>query len=62
MFVISKRDGLDFNLAYMPPDLKDTSKEVFDRKFMNKLYDVGYRLGRKGYPWSKKPRSLNLTR
>ena len=62
LFVTSRRDKLDFNLAYMPPDLKDTSKEAVYRKVMNRLYGIGYKLGRNGYPWSKKPPSLNLTR
>ena len=55
LFLVSKRDGIEFNLAYIPEDFKDTSTELFDPVFMAKLFDLGYRMGKSGYPWSKKP-------
>lgn len=55
LYLVSKRDGIDFNLAYIPDDFEDTSTELFDPVYMGKLFDLGYRMGKAGYPWKKKP-------
>jgi hypothetical protein len=55
LYQVSKRDGIDFNLAYIPDDFEDTSTELFDPVYMGKLFDLGYRMGKAGYPWKKKP-------
>ncbi len=54
----AQRDGLDFNLAHIPADFCEKPEEIFDRAFMRKLYDLGYQLGREGYPWKKTPPGL----
>jgi hypothetical protein len=55
MFLGAKRDGLDYNLAHVPDDFAVKSKEPFDPVYMSALYDLGYRLAKEGYPWSKAP-------
>ena len=55
MYLISKRDGIDFNLAIISPDFKVERKEPFDTNYMRKLFDYAYQLARKGYPWQKYP-------
>jgi hypothetical protein len=55
MFLGAKRDGLDYNLAYVPDDFAVKSGEPFDPVYMSALYDLGYRLAKEGYPWSKAP-------
>ena len=55
LYLVSKRDGIDFNLAYIPEDFEETSTELFDPVYMGKLFDLGYRMGKAGYPWKKKP-------
>ena len=55
MFLGAKRDGLDYNLAYVPDDFAVKSDEPFDPVYMSALYDLGYRLAKEGYPWSKAP-------
>jgi len=50
-----ERDGLDFNFAYIPDDFKEKSNELFDKKYMTKLYKYGYQKAKQGYPWLKKP-------
>ncbi|MCU0836769.1 MAG: patatin-like phospholipase family protein [Chromatiaceae bacterium] len=55
MFLGAKRDGLDYNLAYVPDDFAVRSNEPFDPVYMRALYDLGYRLAKEGYPWSKAP-------
>jgi len=49
------RDGLDYNPAYIPEDFDPEPSEAFDPVYMGKLFDLGYRLAKEGYPWSKAP-------
>jgi predicted acylesterase/phospholipase RssA len=55
---IAKRDGVDYNLAYIPEDFVLRSNEIFDRSYMNALFQKGYEMGRAGYPWRKLPPGL----
>jgi len=54
-----KRDGLDFNFAYIPEDFKEESSEMFDKEYMKKLYNYGYEKAKEGYPWLKKPPEID---
>ena len=49
------RDGNDFNLAYIPSEFDEEPKEAFDQVYMRKLFDLGERMARAGYPWHKTP-------
>ncbi len=55
MYLITKRDGIDFNLAYIPSDFTEKHKKPFETDYMKRLFDYGYKLARKGYPWQKYP-------
>ncbi len=55
IYAASKRDGIDFNLAYIPDDFDIEPSETFDPVYMGKLFDLGYQLAKNGYPWVKKP-------
>ncbi len=55
MYLGAKRDNLDYNLAYIPDDFDVKAQEVFDPVYMKALYERGYNMARKGYPWSKSP-------
>jgi hypothetical protein len=55
LYVFAKRNGIDYNLAYIPADFSDTSTQAFDPAYMTKLYDLGFELGRGGYNWKKTP-------
>lgn len=52
---IAKRDGGDYNLAYIPSDFAIESTSAFDKEYMNALFNRGYDLGRAGYAWHKAP-------
>ena len=52
---LTKRDGTDFNLAYVPSDFEAESKELFDPQYMRALFDRGYEMAKAGYPWKKAP-------
>ncbi|MCC6677737.1 MAG: patatin-like phospholipase family protein [Phycisphaerales bacterium] len=55
IYLNAQRDGIDFNLAFIPADFKELSKEPFDPAYMTKLFDRGYQMMKKGYPWEKSP-------
>jgi len=55
IYTVTQRDGIDFNLAYIPPSFKTPHTKDFDTVYMRALYDLGYDLAEKGYTWSKQP-------
>ncbi len=55
MYLTSKRDNVDFNLAFIPAEFSLKPKEGFDPVYMGQLFDLAYRAAGSGYPWSKTP-------
>jgi hypothetical protein len=55
IYALCKRDGNNFNLAYIPSSFDEKPAEGFDPVYMSKLYELGYKMARDGYPWSKSP-------
>ena len=55
IYALCKRDGNDFNLAYIPADFTVESTEGFDPVYMGKLLERGYQMALEGYPWEKAP-------
>ena len=55
------RDGNAFNLAYIPSSFTEKPKESFDPDYMRKLFDLGYRMAKEGYPWEKAPPGFRTT-
>jgi hypothetical protein len=53
--LVCQRYKIDFNLAYVPDEFKVVSKEMFDRDYMNALYNFGYNASVGGYRWHKQP-------
>ena len=62
LYLLAQKDGLDFNLAYIGADFTVEHQEDFDQKFMRALFDYGYQLGKKGYPWQKVPPGLTISK
>ncbi|HXX57518.1 MAG TPA: patatin-like phospholipase family protein [Thermodesulfovibrionales bacterium] len=58
IYLTAERDGLDYNLAYIPSSFNVPKKEDFDTAYMRQLFDVGYSMAAKGYPWQKRPPGL----
>ena len=61
IYTTSKRDGVDYNLAYIGSDFTVERKESFDQTYMRALFDYGYQRARAGYPWSKAPPGFEQT-
>ena len=55
IYLTTRRDGIDFQLAYIPSSFKQVHKEEFDTAYMRKLFDLAYRMSSKGYPWQSIP-------
>ena len=62
IYTTAQRDGLDYNLAYIGSDFNAEHKEDFDTAYMRALFDYGYQLGRKGYPWQKTPPGMTAAK
>ncbi|HEU0216673.1 MAG TPA: patatin-like phospholipase family protein [Stellaceae bacterium] len=60
IYATTKRDGVDFNLAFIGPDFPQTRHEPFDPTYLRALFDYGYARGRQGYRWRKAPPSLEI--
>ena len=55
LFAFAKRNGMDYNLIYIPTSFPDTSTQAFDPVYMTKLYDLGFELANNANPWKKVP-------
>ncbi|NOR39929.1 MAG: patatin, partial [Gammaproteobacteria bacterium] len=55
IYALCRRDGNEFNLAYIPSDFTDDPTEGFDPVYMSKLLDRGYQMALHGYPWENAP-------
>lgn len=58
IYAITKRDGTDFNLAYIPESFKVPHTTQFDPAYMRQLYDFGFEQAAAGYRWAKQPPAL----
>ena len=55
IYLAALRDGIEYNLAFIPEDFQMESKEEFDPEYMSRLFDLGFRMAQDGYPWKKEP-------
>ena len=54
-YLATKRSGIGFNVASIPPSFKAPSSGAFDPKYMKALYDLGYDLGKSPTPFATEP-------
>jgi hypothetical protein len=59
MYEFAKRNGVAYNLAYIPGNFPDTSTEAFDPAYMSKLFELGFQRGKDGNAWKKTPPRLD---
>ncbi len=55
IYVLAQRDGIDYNLAYIPLDFHPKRTSEFDTKYMNEEFNMAYNLAHSGYQWSRYP-------
>ena len=59
IYLTAERDGIDYNLAYIPSSFDVEKTEDFETAYMNALFDVGYDMAIAGYTWEKFPPNYN---
>lgn len=59
MYANTKRDKVDFNLAYIGDDFAEPYPGMFDQTYMRALFDYGFQKAKKGYTWAKSPPGLS---
>jgi hypothetical protein len=55
IFATTERDGIDFNLTYIPATFNTPHLEEFDTNYMRELYAVGQKAAQSGTAWQKYP-------
>jgi len=55
IYEISRRDSLDYKLAYIGSDFTMELPQPFDPAYMRALFDYGYQKARRGYDWKTAP-------
>ncbi len=61
LYVIAQRDGIDYNVAWIPESFRTKLPEPFDRAYMNELYQIGRAAMRSGTAWSGYPPGYDPT-
>jgi len=61
IFTTTQRDGIDFNLTYIPPTFTTPHTAQFDTAYMRSLYQVGLDAAKAGYSWQKYPPGYDAT-
>lgn len=59
IYATSQRDGVAYNLAYIPASFNEEHHIDFDTKYMRALYNQAYKLSVNGYKWKTTPPSLD---
>lgn len=58
IYTTTKRDGVEFRLAFIGDDFTEPHEREFDRAYMNHLFDYARAKARSGYPWLRSPPGL----
>jgi hypothetical protein len=56
IYLIASRDGMEFNLARVPADFAVKAGELFDRNYMQALFERGFAAGEQGDIWIRQSR------
>jgi len=55
IFSITQRDGVEYNLAYIPAGFRIPRTADFDPAYMSQLFEFAFGMARDGYTWAKSP-------
>ena len=55
LYSAAKLNGMEFNMASIPPSFKEQSHSIFDKEYMDALFNFGFDQARQGYDWQHKP-------
>ena len=51
----AQRDKIAFRAVWVPESFTEKETVPFDQKYMNSLFEVGYKMGHDGIPWASQP-------
>jgi predicted acylesterase/phospholipase RssA len=55
LYVMAQRDGMDYNVAFIPQSFSAESKEIFDPYYMSQLFAEGKAMAQRPDAWMKQP-------
>ena len=55
LFLIAKKNEIAYYLTSIPSDFSETPDELFDRDYMNTLFELGFQVGLQSDHWQRKP-------
>jgi predicted acylesterase/phospholipase RssA len=55
IYTTTQRDGVEYNLAFIPDTFITPHTTDFDTAYMRELFDLGQRLAAVGYTWYREP-------
>ena len=55
IYTTTQRDGVEYNLAFIPDTFNTPHATDFDIAYMRELFNLGYQLSEVGYTWHKEP-------
>ncbi len=55
IYTTANRDGVDYNLAFIPASFTTPHTKDFDPAYMRPLFDLGFEMAAAGFPWRKEP-------
>ncbi len=58
LYLRAKKNRIAFRLASVPVSFNVKNKEPFDRRYMQALYALGYKLAKNKYKWKRRPDGL----
>ena len=61
IYTTTQRDGVEYNLAFIPDTFNTLHATEFDTAYMRELFNVGYQLAGERYTWHKEPPVLFQT-
>lgn len=61
IYIETCRDGLDFHLAYIPPDFTKQSDGSFDPEYVRALFEMAKERAKAGYQWERMPPELRTS-
>lgn len=59
MYLVTRRDDMDYHLAYIPASFGDAQSERSGLQYMNNLYLFGFEQAKAGYPWRLAPPGID---
>jgi predicted acylesterase/phospholipase RssA len=55
IYTVTQRDHVAYRLAYIPKSFQTPHTSDFDTTYMKALFDLGFSMAEKGYPWENRP-------